>query len=180
MIDKTTWPDERVAAEVRAGDRELYAVLMERYQAKLRRYAKTLVHDEDRAADVVQEALIKAYVNLQSFNPHKKFSSWVYRIVHNEAMNHLHRYRRETALPENFDLADDKDPELDWEKQEIVARVEECLDQMNVRYAEPLALFYLEDKSYEEISDILHLPMGTVATRIRRAKNLMKAICQKT
>jgi RNA polymerase sigma-70 factor (ECF subfamily) len=172
--------DEEITIAIRAGDRELYALIMDRYQEKLRRYAKTLVHDDDRAADVVQEALIKAYVNLQSFNAHKKFSSWVYRIVHNEAMNYRHRYRLETALPVEYDQVGENDVELDWARQEIVDRVEKCLAQMHVRYAEPLSLFYLEDKSYEEISDILHLPMGTVATRISRAKIIMKAICQKT
>jgi RNA polymerase sigma-70 factor (ECF subfamily) len=95
-------------------------------------------------------------------------------------MNHRHRYRLETALPVEYDQVGETDVELDWARQEIVDRVEKCLAQMHVRYAEPLSLFYLEDKSYEEISDILHLPMGTVATRISRAKIIMKAICQKT
>ena len=62
-------------------------------------------------------------------------------------------------------------------KEELVANTRECLDKMDLIYREPLSLYYLEDKSYEEIGDILRLPMGTVATRINRAKVIMRKIC---
>ncbi len=69
--------------------------------------------------------------------------------------------------------------EVYYPSKEIIEKAKNCLSQMPIIYSEPLALYYLEDKSYEEISDILRIPMGTVATRINRSKVIMKNICQK-
>jgi len=170
--------DEVIVEQVRSADQERYVLLVERYQHKLLRYAESLLHDEHRAADVVQESFIKAFINLQGFDTQKKFSSWIYRIVHNEAMNSIKKYQKEVSLPEDFEFASSEDIEANFEQQELVAAVRTHLKKLPLIYAEPLALRYLEEKSYEEISDILHLPPGTVATRINRAKTLMKHLCQ--
>lgn len=171
--------DEEIIKKVRSENRELYAVIMERYQNKLLRYADNLVKSESKAVDIVQDSFVKAFTNLNGFDTKKKFSSWIYRIVHNEAMNILKKNRRETILPEDFDVSGDEDVQDDFEQKEIISKVEKCLGEMPALYSEPLSLFYIEEKSYEEISDILRIPMGTVATRINRAKKLMKNICQK-
>lgn len=180
MDDLGSISDEDIVVQVRSRDREQYAVIMARYQKKLLRYATALVPDADAAADIVQESFIKAFVNLRSFNTKKKFSSWMYRIVHNEAMNAVKKYRHETAVPEGFDMPGDEDPQRDLEQRETVERVRQCIGRLPVHYAEPLALFYLEDQPYDAISDILRIPMGTVATRIRRAKAYMKTLCHTT
>lgn len=169
--------DEQLVERVRRGDRELYARIIERYQDKLYRYVAYLVRSGEDAKDIVQEVFIKVYVNLNGFDTKKKFSSWIYRIAHNESMNRLVKRKRETAFPEGDRIAGEGDIEESVSKKEIQEMTQDCLDRMPVKYAEPLALFYLEEKSYEEIGDILHLPMGTVATRISRAKSLMKQIC---
>jgi RNA polymerase sigma-70 factor (ECF subfamily) len=170
--------DETIVEQVRSIDQERYVLLVDRYQHKLLRYAQSLLHDEHRAADVVQESFIKAFINLQGFDTQKKFSNWIYRIVHNEAMNSIKKYQKEVPLPENFEFASSEDIEANFEQQELEAAVRTHLKKLPLIYAEPLALRYLEEKSYEEISDILHLPPGTVATRINRAKTLMKHLCQ--
>ena len=72
---------------VRTKDQELYGEVVRRYQDKLLRYADYLMQNESRAADVTQNAFIKAFINLNSFDTGKKFSSWIYRITHNEAIN---------------------------------------------------------------------------------------------
>ncbi len=171
--------DEEIIEKVRSEDQEFYAIIIERYQEKLLRYAANLIQDEDSAADIVQESFIKAFKNLKGFNIKKKFSSWIYRIVHNEAINHAKKYRREIPILERIDFKSGEDVELNFEKKEIISRVERCFSKMPLLYAEPLRLYYIDEKSYEEISDILRLPMGTVATRISRAKILIKHICQK-
>ncbi len=170
--------DETIVSRVQAHDQELYAVLVERYQHALLRYAQSLIHDEHKAADVVQEAFIKAFVNLQGFDTKKKFSSWIYRIVHNEAMNSIRKHKKEILLPDDFDFASTEDIEANFEQRELIVAVQECLDKLPLMYAEPLVLRYMEEKTYEEIGDILRLPIGTVATRIKRAKILMKHVCQ--
>ena len=179
MSENENLSDEEIVEKVRSSDRELYAVIMERYRGKLLRYATTLIRDEQRAVDVVQESFIKAFINLEGFNTQKKFSSWIYRIVHNEAINTVKKYQKEVVLSDDIDFASDEDTERDFEQKEIVALLEKCLASIPLLYSEPLVLYYIEEKSYEEISDILRIPMGTVATHISRAKKLMKQICQK-
>jgi RNA polymerase sigma-70 factor (ECF subfamily) len=179
MLDNRKVSDEELVVKIRTHDKERYSEIVKRYQDKLMRYAIYLLRDEQKALDVVQDSFIKAYVNLNGFDVKKKFGSWIYRIVHNEAMNSVKKYHKETPLLQDFDIRSDEDVELDFSKKEVVQKAQSCLDQMPVLYSEPLALFYLEDKSYEEISDILRIPMGTVATRINRAKGIMKIICQK-
>ena len=170
--------DEDIVRVVCDRDQEQYVHLVARYQARLLRYVTNLIHDDQAAKDVVQEAFIKAFINLKGFDTSKKFSSWIYRIAHNEAMNSVKKYRREVPLPETYEVASEEDIEADFMHQETAAAVQQRVAELPLIYAEPLVLRYVEDKSYDEISDILRLPLGTVGTRIRRAKALMKHLCQ--
>lgn len=179
MSDYEIFSDEEMVEKIRSIDQDFYAIIIERYQNKLLRYATNLIKDKDKAADVVQDSFIKAFINLKSFDIKKSFSSWIYRIVHNEAMNIIVKHQKEIKFPDDIDFKSQEDIGKDFEKKEIVAKVEKCLAKIPLLYSEPLALFYIDEKSYKEISDILRLPMGTVATRISQAKILMKNICQK-
>jgi RNA polymerase sigma-70 factor (ECF subfamily) len=179
MGDYKDLTDEDVVNKVRLNDPDLYAVIIERYKDRLLRYATNLVHNEDEASHIVQGAFIKAYTNLNGFNIKKKFSSWIYRIVHNEAMNVVKKYKKEVAFLDNVDFKSKQNIEEDFEQKETASRVKDCLGLMPLIYSEPLSLYYLDEKSYEEIGDILRIPMGTVAARINRAKKIMKKICQK-
>lgn len=178
-MDNKVFSDEEIIEKVRSSDQEIYAVIIERYQNKLLRYASSLVHDEDKATDIVQDSFIKAFINLKGFNTNKKFSSWIYRIVHNEAINTIKKYQKEIQLPEGIDFRSDEDIGKDFERKEDAEKIEKCLAKMPQKYSAPLSLFYIDEKSYEEISDILKIPMGTVAVRISRAKLLMKKLCQR-
>lgn len=180
MSDIEELSDEKIVEKVRSDDQELYYIIIERYQNKLLRYATNILKDEHRAVDVVQESFIKAFTNLQSFNAKMKFSSWIYRIVHNEAMNVIAKYKNEIPMPEDIDFESEEDIVDSLSKEEIKERVNNCLSRMPYLYYEPLSLFFLEEKSYQEISDILRIPIGTVGTRINRAKVLIKKICQTT
>lgn len=180
MTDIKKLKDEQIVELVRTKDKELYVEIVLRYQDKLLRYALFLIKDKVKAADVVQESFIKAFINLNSFNLKMKFSSWIYRIVHNQAINIITKNKNELPLFDNIDFDSGKNLELDLSRKEIQKKVNACINQMAIIYSEPLSLFYLEEKSYEEISDILRLPISTVGTRINRAKILMKKICQKT
>ncbi len=179
MLDTKELSDNEIVEKVRTCDQELYAVIIDRYHKKLVRYVNNLIKNEDKAIDIVQESFIKAFINLNSFNIEKKFSSWIYRIAHNQAINLAKKYQKETPLLEDWDFKSDDDIEKDFEEKETIEKVEKCLKNIPLLYSEPLSLYYIDEKSYEEISDILRIPMGTVATRINRAKKLMKNICQK-
>jgi RNA polymerase sigma-70 factor (ECF subfamily) len=94
-------------------------------------------------------------------------------------MNSIKKYKKEVKMPDDFDFPSDEDITKEFEYKEDVVKVEKCLSKIPLLYSEPLSLYYLDEKTYEEISDILRIPMGTVATRISRAKLAMKHICQK-
>lgn len=179
MDERDQLTDEEIVEKVRSIDRDLYALLIQRYQGKLFRYVTHLIIDEQMAVDVVQETFIKAYVNLNGFDIRKKFSSWIYRIAHNEAMNIVKRHTREVPFPARLDVESNEDIEEDLGRQENVEMVEKCLKSMSILYAEPLTLYFFEEKTYAEISDILRIPIGTVATRVSRAKALMKQLCRR-
>ena len=179
MSELSKLTDEKVVEFTRTKDKEAYAEIINRYQDKLLRYAGYLLNNDDKATDVVQDSFIKAYVNLNSFNSKKKFSSWIYRIVHNEAINLINKHKKEMPLFDNVDFDSGINIEEEFSKKEITKMVKTCLNELPILYKEPISLHFLEDKSYNEISDILRIPVGTVGTRINRAKALMKKICLK-
>ena len=179
MSNSSKHSDNELVIRIRSGEPELFSEIIDRYEKKLLRYAITIVHREDIATDIVQDAYIKAYTNLQGFDAKKSFSSWIYRIVHNEAINAIKKYKREVPLPMDMDVRSADDIESEYISAERVKQASWCLSHMPDMYSEPLSLFFIEELSYEEISDVLRIPMGTVATRINRAKAMMKVLCQK-
>jgi len=175
--------DEALVELVREENQEWYREVVKRYQTKLMRYATGLIGDEDKAADVVQEAFLKAFVNLQGFNLKKKFSSWLYRIVHNEAINFLKKHQKEISLEKNQwieqTLKSDQEVEKEFSRRETKFILHQSLKELPLKYRSPLILFYFEEKTYEEISDVLRIPLGTVGTQINRGKKMLKIIYQK-
>lgn len=170
--------DEEIVGLILSGDHESFGLLMDRYEKKLERYARSLTKDESTAADAVQSTFIKAYVNLRGFNRSRKFSSWIYRIAHNESFNLIRKDKITIPLPETWDPPSEEDVEETAVQKGVEAMVQKCLDEMPAMYAEVIFLYHMEGRSYEEISDILRLPLGTIATRIRRARALMRKLCQ--
>ncbi|MCA9372662.1 RNA polymerase sigma factor [Candidatus Woesebacteria bacterium] len=178
----TTISDEALVAKIQKGETDLYEQVVKRYQEPLYRYAVTLVHDSDVAKDIVQDSLIKAYTNLRSFNTKKKFSSWLYRITHNRAMDYFRSQRRYTSfelLPELVhSLVSHSDVEATLDETLLREKVTDVIGQLPIRYQEVTALYYLAGKKYGEISEVLHVPEGTVATWLRRSKALLAKALQ--
>ncbi len=178
--------DEKLVERIRSEDSELFAEIVGRYQQKLYRYLRYLTNRPSEAEDILQDVFIKAYRNLLDFNTKKKFSSWIYRIAHNEGVNFIKKLnrRKEISLQGSGkidSIPDGKNNSLldNQERKEIQEKVKECLDELEAKYREPLILYYLEDKQYREISDILRISTNTVGTLILRGKRILKAICQK-
>jgi RNA polymerase sigma-70 factor (ECF subfamily) len=164
-------------------DREYYQYLIQRYENKLLRYIMRLarMNNED-ARDVLQEVFLKTYLNLNDFDPSLKFSSWIYRIAHNEAVSFL---RKNSRRPSQVQLEMDKtlfnavreDLELqeDVDRKFFLEKIQKIIDGFkNKDYRIVLMLRYFEGRDYQEISDILKRPMGTVATLISRARKQLK------
>ncbi|MFA6511970.1 MAG: RNA polymerase sigma factor [Patescibacteria group bacterium] len=172
--------DEQLAAEAQRGSQPALTALFKRYTERLLRYAISIVKSGDEAHDVVQEAFIKAYMNLKSFDTKRKFSSWIYRIVHNEAMNHIRRESRrpwisldaDTVLP--LPASEKPDPLEEQMTAEEKQEMQDAIHSLPVKYREVVELRYLQEFSYEEIADILTIPQATVGVRLSRAKSLLK------
>jgi len=159
-------------------DQANFMYLVDRYKGKLLSYIRRLtnVNNED-AEDILQEVFIKVYLNLNGFNGDLKFSSWIYRITHNQVIS---SHRKLRARPEGYlvniedsaarHLASDIDivAGADWHMlKDNIIRV---LGHLEEKYREVLVLKFLEEKSYQEISDIIKKPPGTVASTINKAK----------
>ncbi|MBI5221428.1 MAG: RNA polymerase sigma factor [Candidatus Magasanikbacteria bacterium] len=169
--------DEQLVAEIREKDKELYSEIIRRYQTKLSHYLRKFFRNQDELEDVLQEVFIKVYRNLYGFDIDKKFSSWIYRITHNEAINHLKKnFKKNISLDEQeWEIVDEKfDLNDHIDKKQLREKISEGLFSLKEKYREPLILYYFEQKSYEEISDILRLPRNTVGVLIMRGKEKLK------
>ena len=163
-------------------DPDYFSCLMKRYENKLLAYVIRIsgLKKED-AEDVLQDGLIKIYQNINSFNTSLKFSSWAYRIIHNQVINNFYKLKARPSfvfsdigqdkvdqLASEFDIEKDTDDKI---KNESIIQ---ALGYLDDKYKEVLVLKFIEGKDYKEISDILKKPMGTVATLINRAKKQFK------
>lgn len=176
-MKKSDLPDEKLIEIIRENDRELYSEIIKRYQTKLSHYLRKFICNADELEDVLQDIFIKAYRNLYGFDTKKKFSSWIYRIAHNEAVNYLKKNSgiKISLNDVEYKIVDEK-IDLNGHVDKILLKkeVEKFLENTQLKYREPLILFYFEQKSYEEISDILRMPISTVGTLISRGKKIIK------
>jgi len=163
-------------------EKELYVYLIRRYEDKLKRYIVRLTagRTED-ANDILQEVFIKVYKNLNSYNSSLKFSSWIYRIAHNETITFLRKInRRPTTYNLEIDavkinsIKEDLNIEHEVDKKRMAEDISSIIMSLDDRHKQVILLRYMEDKDYKEISDILRKPPGTVATLLRQAKEEFK------
>ncbi len=163
---------------------DYFSCLFDRYEAKLLRYIQNLTRlPVSEAEDILQEAFIKIWKNLHGFDQSLKFSSWIYRIVHNQAVSHLRKKKsfgknRQVRLEEAYSVSSDE-PCVCLQIDDVAdqeALLKEVLGQLPLPYQEVLILKFLEGMSYTEISDVLKIPEGTVATRINRAKKAFTTV----
>lgn len=176
--------DEDIATLVQRGDIEAFGVLMQRYEAKMLRYARKFLFGYEDAEDLVQDIFLKAYVNIQDFDTKRRFSPWLYRIAHNEFINSIKKRGREPipffdpdALfphPLSVDTADRRINER--ETKELLDRY---LGELSPKYREPLILFYFEEMNYQEIAEVLRIPTSTVGVRLQRGRIALRKLIAK-
>lgn len=166
-------------------DTSAFAVLVERYEAKLARYVRRLgIQNYDDQLDVLQDIFIKVYKNLNAFDSNLSFSSWIYRIAHNEAISF---YRKKRVRPEGNLVIDSEDilpfqahggdsAEALFDASLGAVAVTAALRALEQKYRDPIILRYFEYKEYDEISDILKIPIGSVGTLIHRGKKRLQEL----
>lgn len=176
--------DEKLCRLVQQGDTEYFGIIVKRYESKMKRYATRFLLNKEESEDIVQDIFIKAYQNIQSFQTSKKFSSWLYRIAHNELINTIRKRQRKSWLSLDLDAlfphpVSTENPSRDTEQEITKEMTNRCLSKLSAKYREVLILYYLQDLSYREIADILHVPISTVGIRIKRGKDALRNICNK-
>ena len=163
-------------------NQEYFLHIIKRYKLKLYRYVLRISNiDPEEAEDILQEVFMKVYQNLNDFDDSLKFSSWIYRITHNQVISN---FRKITARPQKagFDIDDDiiKNIASEFNLVEsldakiLQTSMAEVIENMDAKYREVLVLKFLEEKSYNEISDIIKKPIGTVGSLMNRAKKEFK------
>ncbi|HEX5724236.1 MAG TPA: sigma-70 family RNA polymerase sigma factor [Longimicrobiaceae bacterium] len=176
--------DNDVVAHFLAGDKKAFGELVERYQNRLLNFVYRTTGDRERAEDLVQETFIRVYRHLHRFDQTKKFSTWIYTIASNLAKNELRNRSRNPlvlfqTIKKNWDA--DQRP-LEWEdntyrpddlyrKRHLRSMVETAVDQLPEHHRTVFLLREMEGKTYEEIAEITSTNLGTVKSRLNRARN---------
>ncbi len=180
--------DELIVKSVQNGELKCFDIIINKYNQQLFCYVMRFVKNPDEAKDIVQNVFIKALNHIDSFDIKKKFSSWIYRIAHNESINYLTRKKPKNIVSidddseqrEFVDLSDTTTTALDeWFQIELRDELHDAVAQLPDNYAEVIKLHYFEDKSYKEISESLSKPTSSVGTLLRRAKKrLLKIVLE--
>jgi RNA polymerase sigma-70 factor (ECF subfamily) len=168
--------DAELVAMTLAGRPEAFASLVERYDRAVYHLAYRTLHDVEEARDATQEAFFKAFRSLRTFKPGAKFSTWIFAIVYHACCDRLNRRKRYSGeeLPERAD------PGPGPEQQAIAAddavRLRAAIDALPEKYRTVITLYHLQGRQYEEIAEVLGLPMGTVKTHLFRAKEQLRRL----
>lgn len=174
--------DQQLVERAQRGDKRAFELLVVKYQRKLGRLLSRFVRDPAEVEDVTQEAFIKAYRALPSFRGDSAFYTWLYRIGINTAKNYLVALGRRAPTTTGFDnmeaegfedaeqLRDSNTPESELEGKEIAATVNRAMDALPPDLRTAITLREIEGLSYEEIASAMNCPVGTVRSRIFRAR----------
>jgi RNA polymerase sigma-70 factor (ECF subfamily) len=172
-----------------AGDQRAYGLLVLKYQRRIQRLIGRMVRDVDLVEDICQETFIRAYRALHQFRGDAQFYTWLYRIAVNTAKKFLLELKHDPTVSESF-LAKDEDDETSWKKneptadegpesilaaKEIAAVVNSAMDDLPVDLRQAITLREIEGLSYEEIASAMNCPVGTVRSRIFRAREAISA-----
>ena len=173
--------DTQLVTASQQGDQDAYASLVQRHQRRVFNMVLRMLQDYEEASEITQEAFLAAWMGLPSFRGEARFATWLYRIAYNCALKQLDRHIRERSLRAAIE-AEQILEEVNKQKQaedivELRARqaiVREQLEKLPTKYRIVLILRHLQEMTYEEMADILTMPIGTIKTHLFRARHLLK------
>ena len=169
--DITTYSDQELVDLTLDEDKEYFSELVKRYYPKIIRYAARLLnHHPHDVEECVSETFLKASVHLDTYSPRASFSTWIYRIAHNQAVDYIRSNAKHSFVEINEDHIS-YDPTTIYEHKDMLEKI---LRTLNLEDRNLLTLFYLEGLSLNEISDILKLRSNTIAVKIKRIKEKVR------
>lgn len=178
------YSDEQLAA-LSVEKEAAFATLVDRYEERLRRYIHRIsVFAEEEVEEILQDTFIAVWKNIRGFDGRVKFSSWIYRIAHNQTISLFRKFKSrgqdqqaeltpEMYIPTSENFVDDVDAQIN------AGMIQIALEELPAKYREVLVLRFFEDLSYDEIADILKCPVGTVSTLVARARKKFRIIIEK-
>jgi RNA polymerase sigma-70 factor, ECF subfamily len=173
--------DAQLVTASQQGDQDAFAFLVQRHQRRVFNMVLRMLQDYEEASEITQEAFLAAWLGLPSFRGEARFATWLYRIAYNCALKQLERRKRERSLQAAIE-AEQILEEVNKQKQaeDILelrawqAIVREEMEELPTKYRSVLILRHLQEMTYEEMADILTMPIGTIKTHLFRARNLLK------
>lgn len=174
--------DEEIIKLIIKGDREKFGKIIDRYEKRLRGFIYKMIGKSAEVDDLVEDSLIAAYQNLQGFDAKLKFSSWILRIAHNKTVDFIKK--KKPIFIEDDERVDSYQLRVTNENQRLFEEIEikdeekrdlvKAIDKLELKYREVIILYFFEEKSYEEISDILRTTVSNVGVMIKRAKDKLR------
>src|SRR6056297_2513971 len=183
--------DDALVSEALAGREDSYSKLVDKYQKPLYFHIRKMIKEVELVDDLVQEVFMKAFHNLNSYSNEYAFSTWIYRIATNHTIDYLRKKKLQTLSIDQPYKTKDGDMEMQLPdesfstdqpvmKKERKAIVQDAIDDLPEKYRLVIEMRHMEEKTYQEIADILDLPLGTVKDHIFRARELLyKALIDK-
>jgi len=177
MIDET-----RLIKKAKAGSLEAFEQLILQYEKRIYNYCYRMTNNQEDAEDLAQEVFIKVYKSLHSFKGSSQFSTWIYRIAYNTCVD---KFRKEKMVLVSLTQNDEEDKDMDLPSHEplpedqIVSReqyqaLRECISTLKPEYKTAVILRDIQNYTYEEIADILNIPLGTVKSHISRGRAALR------
>lgn len=182
--DRDGLNDDELVGRILAGEEDLFEVLVRRYQSRVLAHVARMVGNRDDALDLSQEIFLKVFGALDRYNPAYKFSTWLFRIAGNAAIDHL-RKRRPRTVPLEVQDADgrvssleykssDLDPYGELRNVERGSAIARAIAALPAEFRELITLRHFGGLSYEEIADVKQMPLGTVKNKLFRARAVLK------
>jgi RNA polymerase sigma factor (sigma-70 family) len=176
--------DSEIIAEALAGDNRAYQKLMDKYHDAIVNFIYRMVRDREQVEDLTQEAFIKAFASLRSFNEEYAFSTWLYKIATNNSIDYIRKKKLQMFSIDKpieskdsdftFELPDDSyEPDRELITDQRSTMLNAAIEQLPEKYRIVIRLRHVEERSYGEIARMLKLPIGTVKAHIFRARELL-------
>lgn len=186
MAEREQLDDRTLVSRIVEGDRDLFGVLVSRYEKRVINYVYRITHRYEDAHDLAQEIFVKVYLALDRYDPKYQFSTWLFRIAQNSAIDALRKksiqevpLARPTTEDEpggkEREFADDGvSPYRALKNKQLSAAIDKAVENLPADYRELIQLRHFAEMSYEEIATMKKLPLGTVKNKLFRARNLLK------
>jgi len=177
--------DEILIKEALAGKEKAFKLLLNKYREAIYHVILKIVHNQEEARDILQETFMKAFGSLSTYKSDYRFTTWLYRIAANSSIDYLRKKKIESlSLDQPLEIKDGSvgielpdwtyNPEVDLVSRQRQVSINEAIDSLPKKYQEVIVYRHKQDKSYEQIAEILGIPVGTVKARIFRARELLK------